>query len=298
MSTQLGERAGLVAASATVESPASAVSWPAIFAGAFAAAAASLLLVALGSGLGLASVSAWPGHGASATTFTVLTAIWIIVVQWLASGLGGYLTGRLRTKWVGTHTHEVFFRDTAHGFATWAVATLMVAGLLGSAASSIVGTGIRAAATATSGESQAASDSGAHELTNSSRLSSSVAPYDVDLLFRSTRPDTASMADERAEATRILARAVTTGDVPATDRGYLAELVAARTGSSRDDALRRVDDVITRVKAAEVKARQAADAARKAGAQASIFTALSMLIGAFIACIAAALGGRRRDLHP
>ncbi len=26
------------------------------------------------------------------------------------------MTGRLRTRWVGIHTDEVFFRDTAHGF--------------------------------------------------------------------------------------------------------------------------------------------------------------------------------------
>src|ERR1039457_7050591 len=85
----------------------SGVAWPAIIGGAFAAAALSLILLVLGSGLGLASVSPWPGSGASVTTFTIMTAIWLIVIQWLASGVGGYVTGRLRTKWVGLHTHEV-----------------------------------------------------------------------------------------------------------------------------------------------------------------------------------------------
>src|ERR1700731_4157175 len=112
------------------ESAVSAVSWPAIVAGAFVAAASSLVLAALGSGFGLASVSPWPNSGVSATTFTVMTAIWLVVVQWLASGLGGYVAGRLRTKWANTHTHEVFFRDTAHGFITRAVATIMVAGFV------------------------------------------------------------------------------------------------------------------------------------------------------------------------
>jgi hypothetical protein len=88
------------------------------------AAALTLILLALGSGFGLASVSPWPSSGASVTTFTVMTAIWLIIVQWVSSGLGGYLTGRLRTKWVGVHTHEVFFRDTAHGFLAWAVAAV------------------------------------------------------------------------------------------------------------------------------------------------------------------------------
>src|SRR6202158_4760620 len=124
---------GIDGAGQTLEASASAVSWPAIIAGAFVAASTSLLLLALGSGLGLAPVSPWSDAGASVTTFAVMTGIWLIVVQWAASGLGGYLTGRLRTKWVGTHTHEVFFRDTAHGFLTWAVATVIGAAMLASA---------------------------------------------------------------------------------------------------------------------------------------------------------------------
>jgi hypothetical protein len=127
----------------------------------------------------------------------------------------------------------------------------------------------------------------------------SVAGYDIDTLFRSARPDgNASMADARTEAARILAKGMATGDIPAADRTYLAQLVAARTGISDTDAQKRVDDVIAQVQAAEVKARQAADAARKASAAASIFTSLSMVIGAFIACAAAALGGQLRDQHP
>src|SRR5471030_496234 len=124
--------------SAPLEGSSSGVAWPAIIGGAFAAAALSLILLALGSGLGLASVSPWSNSGASATTFTVMTAVWLIVIQWLASGLGGYLTGRLRTKWVGLHTHEVFFRDTANGFLTWATATVIGAVFLAAAASSFV----------------------------------------------------------------------------------------------------------------------------------------------------------------
>src|SRR6202020_3608717 len=87
---------------------------------------------------GLASVSPWASSGATATTFTVMTAVWLIVTQWLASGAGGYLTGRLRTKWAGLHTHEVFFRDTANGLLAWAVATVIGAAVLASAASSVL----------------------------------------------------------------------------------------------------------------------------------------------------------------
>ena len=99
----------------TEESSASALSWSAIIGGAVAAAGVTLILAALGAGLGFASLSPWSRVGASATTFAVTTAIWFVVVQWLSSAFGGYLAGRLRAKWVGIHTDEGVFRDTAHG---------------------------------------------------------------------------------------------------------------------------------------------------------------------------------------
>src|SRR6202795_5302880 len=122
----------------------SAASWPAIIAGAFVAASVSLVLLALGSGLGFASISPWPGHGVSAKTFAITTAIWLIVMQWVSSGFGGYITGRLRTRWTGTHTHEVFFRDTAHGLVMWAVATVLVAATLATSLFSAIGGGAHA----------------------------------------------------------------------------------------------------------------------------------------------------------
>jgi hypothetical protein len=271
----------------TLESSISAISWPAIFGGAFAAAAFSLILLALGSGFGLASVSPWSNTGASATTFTVMTAIWLIVVQWASAGLGGYLTGRLRTKWVGVHTHEVFFRDTANGFLAWAVAAVIGAAVLASAVSSLLGGGTHVAATIASGAAAG---------TSQGTVQVNPSAYLVDSLFRSDHPN-ANAGDQeiRAETGRILVAGIKNGDVPAGDRTYLAQLVAARTGLSQADAEKRVDDVIAKAKAAETKARQVADAARKAGAYLSIFTAVSMLIGAFIAAAAAALGGQHRD---
>ena len=103
---------------------ASAVSWGAIFAGAAAAAGLSLILLILGAGLGFATTSPWSGEGISATTFGVSTILWVIFMAFAASAIGGYIAGRLRTKWVGVHTNEVYFRDTAHGFLAWSVATL------------------------------------------------------------------------------------------------------------------------------------------------------------------------------
>jgi hypothetical protein len=261
----------------TQEANRSGVSWAAIIAGTVVAAAASLILLALGSGLGLASVSPWSGSGASAATFTVMTAIWLIVVQWVASGLGGYLTGRLRSKWVSVHTHEVFFRDTAHGLIMWALAAVLGVALLASAVASALDTGVQVAGSAASGAANI--------------TAAAANPYDIDTLFRSSRPDeNAPASNSNMEATRILGHALTAGQMPPADRTYLAQLVAARSGLSQEEAQRRVDTVMT-------QARQAADTARKAGAMASIYVALSMLIGAFIAGVAAAVGGRVRDTH-
>jgi hypothetical protein len=262
-------------------SPSSAASWPAIIAGAFVAAAVTLILLALGSGLGFASISPWPGKGVTATTFAATTAIWLILTQWVSAGLGGYLAGRLRTRWIGTHAHEVFFRDTAHGLITWAVASVLVAATIGSS--------IGAAGRAVGAAGRTAAD-GASAVSHGSA-------YDIDRLLRAADVG-APQADPKPEVAHIIANAAVTGDVPDGDRAYLAQLVAARTGITLEDAQKRVDGFLSDVKDAEAKAKATADAARKVAAKASIYLALSMLVGAFIASVSAALGGRLRDEHP
>lgn len=283
----------------------SAASWGAIVAGAFVAASVSLILLALGSGLGFAEISPWPGRGVSPTTFTATAAIWLIVTQWASAALGGYIAGRLRTRWVGTHTHEVFFRDTAHGFVTWSVATVLVAAVVASSVFSVVGGSMRVAANAASAGTQGVILS--QGVNPSPSGISPAMSYGVDKLFRPAAGSggaagsaaiSQGSTEPRVEAGRILANALANGSVPDEDRTYLAEQVAARAGISQPQAQRRVDGFIAAAKDADIKARGAADAARKAAAEASIYTALSMLIGAFIACIAAALGGRLRDEHP
>jgi hypothetical protein len=263
-------------------------SWPAIIAGAFVAAAVTVVLFALGSGLGFASISPWQGRGMGATAFVMTGAIWLIVTQWIAAGMGGYIAGRLRSRWIGTHTHEVFFRDTAHGFVTWAVASVLVALLVSSSLSSAVGGGVRATASVASGAAQAMT----------SAASSSSGTYDLDSLFRPKDAGHQPAGDARAEVTHILANAVATGAVPDADRTYMASLVAAQAGIPQDEAQKRVDDIISKAAQAEAKAKAAADTARRDAAKTLLFIAFSMLIGAFIACVAAALGGHLRDQHP
>lgn len=259
------------------ESAKSAVSWSAIFAGMVVAAAVTLVLTALGSALGLASISPWAHRGASATTFTVMAAVWMIVVQWGSSAVGGYTAGRLRTKWAGLHTHEVFFRDTAHGFVTWATATVLMALLLSGAAAHTVGMGVQAASNVAGPAAGGAMHGGPEG--NAA----------VDKLLRSTGPE--PVAPERsAEVGRLLAGAAASGRLADDDRAYLSKLVAARSGISAEEAQQRVDDTVAQMKAA-------ADEARSAAAKTSLYLALSMFVGAFIAAASAALGGKRRDEH-
>ena len=284
---------------APVESSSSAVNWGPIIAGAFAASSLTFILMLLGSGLGLTMVSPWSNESASVTTFAVSTAIWLVIVQWLSSGLGGYLTGRLRTKWVGIHTDETFFRDTAHGFMAWALATLLVVFVLGSALSAAIGTGAQAASTVASGAAMGAS-AGATANAGSDGGSDATS-YFVDALFRPTDPSRLAApgaegdATAAAQASRILITSAAAGEVSADDKTYLGQLVAARTGLSQADATARVDAVLAQVEAAKVQAQEAADTARKAGATFALVGALSLIIGAFIASAAAALGGKQRD---
>lgn len=274
------------------EEPASpsAVSWAAIVGGALAAVAITLLLVALGSGIGLSSVSPWSYSNPSATTFTLMAAVWLIIVQWLSSGLGGYIAGRLRTKWSRVNQDEVFFRDTAHGFLAWALASVLVAAFATSTISSAVGTATQAISNVAGGAASGATQAAA----NQSPVSTD---YFLDTLFRRDQPDAnGTPQDARAEAGRIIARSIANGNLDAGDRTYLARLIATRTGISQQDAEKRIDDTMNQIRAAEEKAKQAADAARKASASASYYLFFSMLIGAFIASAAGAVGGRQRDL--
>jgi hypothetical protein len=278
-----------------LEATRSAIHWGPIFAGAFAAVVVTAVLMLLGSGLGLTMISPWSAESASLTTIAASTAIWIVVVQWLSSAVGGYLSGRLRTKWAGIHSDEVFFRDTAHGFMAWAVATLIVIGMIAFHSTVLFGAGTQVAANVASGATNAAAQNG------QAGAQSDLTGYFVDSLMRPADPARLGTAGPEADqaaaaqATRIIAAGAVQGEVSPEDRTYLSSLVAARTGLSPQDAQARVETILTRAAEAKAKVQQAADEARKASATAAILGALSMLIGAFIACVAGALGGSQRD---
>ncbi|HTT44014.1 MAG TPA: hypothetical protein VMG33_13155 [Steroidobacteraceae bacterium] len=209
----------------------SAVSWGAIIAGASVAAASSVVLLMLAVGLGYLNSASWPYL--SGARMAVGAAIALTVVQWISSALGGYITGRLRTRWVGLHTHEVFFRDTAHGFITWSVATLAAAFLLASAAAA------------------------------------SVSDQDTTASYRMQRHGHAAVE-------RMMER----------DAVGQKEGAAVTPAAQSADGIKRTD------------LPELADVDRSSAAKASILVTLSMVIGAFIASVSAALGGRLRDQHP
>jgi len=279
-----------------VESSKSAISWGPIIGGAVAATGVTLILVLFGSGLGLTMVSPWSGESSSAATVGITAAIWLVLVQWLSSALGGYMTGRLRTKWAAVHTDEVFFRDTAHGFVSWAVATIFVAGFLASSLSSLAGVGAQAAGSAVSTAGVAGTSAAASSTDGDG--GNMATSYFTDALLRPQQVRAQAGTNDAAataEVSRILLNGAAQGAVPENDKAYIAGIVAARTGLAPAEARTRVDTVLKQIDDAKVAAQQAADTARKAAATTALVGALSLLVGAFISCAAAALGGRQRD---
>ncbi len=267
----------------------STISWGAVIAGGIASAALTLLLVAFGVGVGFSVISPWAGQGVSMTTFHIGSGLFLVALATLSSTVGGYLAGRLRTKWVSVHANEVYFRDTAHGFMAWALATVISATLLGAATTSIL-------SSATTGLVPAAGATAA--------ASSATDPY-VDMLLR-TDPGTSTggttplgqgapaqpasdPAATRAELGRIMAAPLRKGgEISPADRTYVAKVVSARTGLPQAEAEKRVNDTIT-------QAKQAADEARKTAAKIALWIAAAMLAGAFSSALAATEGGTLRD---
>jgi hypothetical protein len=255
-----------------------AVSWAAIVAGGVASAALTLALLAFGAGIGLSVVSPWANSGIASTTFNFGAGVYLCIIAVMASSIGGYLAGRLRTKWVGVHTHEVYFRDTAHGFLAWAFATVLSVAVLASAAANIVsGAAVGFTSAIGSAGGQAAGP---------------MAGF-VDLLLRAnppiTRNDAGDVATARGELDRLFTTHLTTGEeFSPADRTYLAQVVAALTGVTQAEAENRVSQVIA-------QAKSAVDSARKAGARFALWLTASLLLGAFSASLAATEGGGLRE---
>jgi hypothetical protein len=254
---------------ASPESNTSGATWSAALAGAAVSAALGLILLALGTGLGLSSVSLWSTASLSRSAIGTGAIVWLILMQFMSSSMGGYIAGRLRTKWTAIHSDEVYFRDTAHGFLAWSVSLVFTAAFLATAAAALVGTP----------DSRDMSDG---------KSQGTVSSYFVDELFRSSAPKPDIAVRPTTEAEVIFAHSLRTGDLTGQDQQYLGALVSAYTGLSQADADKRVMEVFG-------DAKQSADALRKATAHSLLWLFAALLIGAFSSSFAATIGGRQRD---
>lgn len=252
---------------------ASGVSWGAVIAGAFVTAALALILLALGTGLGLSAVSPWSNVGASASSVGKGAILWLILMEIMASSMGGYLAGRLRTKWTRIHGDEVYFRDTAHGFLAWCVALVITVAFLASGAASMAGRG-----------ASRGNESSARAI---SPTDIDLSEYFADMLLRSTAPNSDNLSTRR-EVELILANGLREGGLQGGDQTYLAQLVAARTGLSEASAQERLAGVL-------MGYQQAVETARKSVAHSLLWIFLALLIGAFCASVSATWGGSQRD---
>lgn len=292
---------------------ASAVSWGAILAGAVGAAALSLIMLMLGVGLGLSSASPWARNTVGAAGLGVSTIVWVILTQLLASAMGGFLAGRLRTKWASVKSDEVFFRDTAHGFLAWAMASLATATVLTSMIASIVGAGVQGASapaniavTTVSASADVTAPAGAAIASIPGRTADPMAYY-IDSLFRPslTATPTGLATPESdaypalAEISRIFQKALPAGKLPQDDLLYVSQMVSRHAGLPPPEAQQRVGETYMRMQAQMIQyqsaLKTAGEKSAKAAAQGSLWLFISLLVGAFVASFSATWGGRLRD---
>jgi len=270
----------------------SVVSWKVVLAGAVASLALTLVLLAFGVGVGFSVVSPWANQGMSSTTFSVAAGVYLIVVAMLPSTIGGYIAGRMRAQWTSVHAHERYFRDTAHGFLVWALATVISAAVLGGASTSLLGgasaAAVPAATTAAHGTpTDIYVDQLLRRVPTDAAQTGAASPGPAN--GAAPNSSGANTRGNREEISRILTPALLkNGAISQPDKTYLAQVVSARTGLTQADAQKRVDEIIA-------QAKTAADNARKSAARFSLWLVASMLAGALAASLAAVEGGNLRN---
>src|SRR6476659_8680833 len=263
------------------------VAWGAVVAGAFLAAAISFVLLTFGAAIGLSATSPWPNSGVSAKVIASIAVFWAMAQQIGAFMAGGYVAGRMRSRWHETG-HEADFRDGLHGGLVWAVGVVIGAALFLSTAGSVAKTGAETAGGAAAAASASNLDSMLRPTTVAQAGTPPAATPPASQPTTS-RPRTAASADEtRAEMSRLLSSAVATGSLSGESRAYLVQIVAQRAGIPQQEAERRVDQAFN-------AAREAADKARRAGILTGFVTAASLVLSLGAAWWAAVRGGNHRD---
>jgi hypothetical protein len=315
-----------MAVTATVVTPAAAVvggqprsvQWGAIILGALGATAISMVLLAFGAGIGLSAVSAHPYAGASAKALAVISALYTAITMVAAFAAGGYITGRMRLPATEDDLAESDFRDGAHGFGVWALGLVIGAVVAASGVTGVLKTAVQA--TSTVAGATAAGAASNPQVT--SQISMSPTDYAIDRLFApapaaapaaggaAANPPAggipapapagaaaqapASRADMTAPVTRIFAASIKSGQLDQRDRATLVAMVQQQTGLPQAEAEKRVDDAYTQLKTAEQKARDAAEAARKAALITAFGVAATLLLGCAAACAGATSGAHHR----
>jgi len=283
--------------------PVRSVQWGAVILGALGATAISMVLLTFGAGLGLSAASAQPYAGASAKAIAVISALYAAITMVAAFGAGGYVTGRMRlpaTQELAEHE----FRDGAHGFAVWALGIVIGGVIAISGVSGAFKTAVQATA-AVGGA--AAAGAASNPALGQAALSMSPTDYAIDRLMApapaaapaaagapATPATGASRADVAGPMTRVFAASLKSGQLDARDRTMLVQTVTQQTGLPQAEAEKRVDDAYAEFKAAEQKARDAADQARKAALITAFAAAATLLLGCAAACAGATAGAKHR----
>ena len=272
---------------------ASFVEWPAVLAGAVLAAALSFVFLTFGAAIGLSATSPWPGSGLSARVIASIAIFWLLAQQIGSLMIGGYVAGRMRARW-HERGHEAEFRDGLHGGLVWAVGILISAFLLFATASATARTGLEiagrggAATAGTSNSLDMVIDTMLRPTVTAQASTAAASPATPATRAQTVARNFADARATRAEISRLLASSVTSGDLSADNRAYLTELVAQRTGMSREEAERRVGNAVK-------SAREATNQARKAGILAGFVTAAGLVLSLGAAWWAAMKGGQHRD---
>lgn len=264
----------------------SAFDWSSVAGGAVIAAALAFLLVTFGSAVGFSVASPFTTTAAEAKGISLIGAGWFLLVSLFSYLVGGYVAARLRSRRGDGTAHEAQIRDGLHGAGVWGVGILLTV-LVGAVGANQVGAGVAKVGAAAAQVAQAAS-------TSDSR--NDPIGYMTDVMVRPEQQRGAEMpASLRAEAERMMARAVATGTFSPSDRAYLTRLVAANTGLDATQAEQRVVQAERVAAEAKEAAKVAADKARIGLALAGFLTAAAFMIALGGAWIGAVLGGDHRE---
>jgi hypothetical protein len=279
-------------ATSSVTSPPGFVEWGPVFAGALIAAALSFVLLTFGTAIGLSATSPWPNAGLSAKALAALAVFWVLAQQIGAFLAGGYIAGRMRTRWSDTAQHEVEFRDGLHGGLVWAVGIVIGASLAMATAGSVARTGAEVAGKATAAATVATASSMDSVLDTLLRPAAPQPPQGATGTAQPPRAPAAaappSPENARAVIGRILASTLASGSVSGENRAYLVQLVSQQTGLPPQEVEARVNNAFT-------AARETADKARRGAILAGLVTAISLVVSFAAAWWAALQGGHHRD---